>query len=82
MKAVLEFDLNDPDDRMAHLRAIKSLDMTIALFEIQANLKKRCERIAESKEGDLDVYDGIDLVFQHISELMYDNGIIIDDLIQ
>lgn len=82
MKAVLEFDLNDPDDRMAHLRAIKSLDMTIALFEIQANLKKRCERIAESKEGNLDVYDGIDLVFQHISELMYDNGIIIDDLIQ
>lgn len=82
MKAVLEFDLNDPDDRMAHLRAIKSLDMTIALFEIQANLKKRCERIAESKEGDLDVYDGIELVFQHISELMYDNGIIIDDLIQ
>ena len=49
---------------------------------LQANLKKRCERIAESKEGDLDVYDGIDLVFQHISELMYDNGIIIDDLIQ
>jgi hypothetical protein len=82
MKAVLEFDLNDPDDRMAHLRAIKSLDMTIALFEIQANLKKRCERIAESKEGDLDVYDGIELVFQHISELMYENGIIIDDLIQ
>lgn len=82
MKAVLEFDLNDPDDRMAHLRAIKSLDMTIALFEIQANLKKRCERIAESKEGNLDVYDGIELVFQHISELMYDNGIIIDDLIQ
>lgn len=82
MKAVLEFDLNDPDDRMAHLRAIKSLDMTIALFEIQANLKKRCERIAESKEGDLDIYDGIDLVFQHISELMYDNGIVIDDLIQ
>jgi hypothetical protein len=82
MKAVLEFDLNDPDDRMAHLRAIKSLDMIITLFEIQANLKKRCERIAESKEGDLDVYDGIELVFQHISELMYENGIIIDDLIQ
>jgi len=29
MKATLEFDLNDPDDRMAHFRCVKSLDMAI-----------------------------------------------------
>ena len=30
-KAILEFDLNDPDDQMAHLRAVKSLDMALVL---------------------------------------------------
>jgi hypothetical protein len=35
MKAKLEFDLNDRDDQMAHLRCVKSLDMAIALWKIQ-----------------------------------------------
>lgn len=37
MKATLTFNLDDPDDRMAHLRCVKSLDMAIALFEIKNN---------------------------------------------
>jgi hypothetical protein len=82
MKATLEFDLDNPDDRMAHMRAVKSLDMAIVLFELQTNLKKRCESIAEAQEADSDINDGVYLVFQQISELMYENGIIIDDLIQ
>lgn len=81
MKAVLEFDLDNPDDRMAHMRAVKSLDMAIVLFELQTNLKRRCESIAEVQEADSDIHDGVYLVFQQISELMYENGIIIDDLI-
>jgi hypothetical protein len=82
MKATLEFDLDNPDDRMAHMRAVKSLDMAIVLFELQTNLKKKCEYIAEAQEADSDIHDGVYLVFQQISELMYENGIIIDDLIQ
>ena len=82
MKAILEFNLDNPDDIMAHMRAVKSLDMAILLFEIKSNLKKKCERIVESKESDYDVYDGIDLVFQQIHDMMYDNGIMLDDLIQ
>ena len=46
MKATLDFDLDNPDDRMAHMRAVKSLDMAIVLFELQTNLKKKCEYIA------------------------------------
>jgi hypothetical protein len=82
MKAVLEFDLDNPDDRMAHMRAVKSLDMAIVLFELQTNLKRRCESIADVQEADSDIHDGVYLVFQQISDLMYENGIIIDDLIQ
>ena len=40
MKAILEYNLDDADDKMAHLRAVKSLDMAMALWEILYNLKK------------------------------------------
>ena len=35
MKAILEFNLDDEDDRMAHLRCVKATDMAIVLFNIQ-----------------------------------------------
>lgn len=34
MKAILEFDLNDPHDKLAHKRATSSTDAYIALHEI------------------------------------------------
>jgi hypothetical protein len=37
MKAILEFDLDDPDDRMAHLRCVKATDMAIMLFDFFHN---------------------------------------------
>ena len=56
MKATLSYNLNDPDDRMAHLRAVKSLDMASALFEITRNLKNtiehRYEDIDNTNNGD------------------------------
>ena len=39
-KATLEFDLNEPDDVLAHLRAVKSLDLALALWDIVHNTKK------------------------------------------
>lgn len=36
MKAILEFDLSDPDDRREHLLCIKANDMSIALWDIEA----------------------------------------------
>lgn len=38
MKGILEFNLNDEDDVMSHLRCVKSLDMAIALFQISQTL--------------------------------------------
>ncbi len=34
MKAILEFNLSDPDEREAHLRAVKVNDAYCALWEI------------------------------------------------
>lgn len=40
MKAILTFNLENRDERMEHLRCVKSLDMAIALFDIKNELYK------------------------------------------
>ena len=82
MKATLSYNLNDPDDRMAHLRAVKSLDMASALFDITRNLRKKLERRFEDIDNtNNDVFDGIDSVFDEIYDILEDNNIDIDELI-
>jgi hypothetical protein len=82
MKATLSYNLNDPDDRMAHLRAVKSLDMASALFDITRNLKKKIEhRYEDIDNTNNDVFDGIDAVFDEIYGILEDNNIDIDELI-
>ena len=78
-EAILKFDLNDVDDRMAHLRSVKSLDMAMALWEITHNTKKGLEWSLEGK--DLDKYDTLELVFEKIYEILNDNNINADELI-
>ena len=41
MKAKLEFNLEDLDDVMAHLRCVKSLDMALTLFKIQGIIRDK-----------------------------------------
>jgi hypothetical protein len=40
MKAILEFDLDDHDDKMAHLRCVKSLDLALFIWDILYQKKK------------------------------------------
>ena len=80
MKATLEFDLNDPDDRMAHLRCVKSLDMAIALFEILHNTKKGiCYRL-EGKNI-TDPYEAVEMLMDKIWDDAKAQGLNIDELI-
>ena len=81
MKAILEFDLNDRDDRMAHLRCVKSEDLAWVLFEILSNLRKKVEFEVESFEADSTPSDGVYAAFRRIHELCDSKGIVIDDLI-
>ena len=78
-KAKIEYDLSDVDDMYAHKRAIKSLDMTLALWEITHNTKKGLEWSMEDKE--IDKYDALELVFDKIHEIMSEHNIDLDDLI-
>ena len=60
MKAKLTFDFDIPEDKTAHLRAIKSLDMASVLFDIRNTL-----RTAEKNDMSVDLL--ISTIREHIS---------------
>ena len=67
---------------MAHLRAVKSMDMASALFDITRNLRKKIQnRYEDIDNTHNDVFDGIDAVFDEIYNILEDNNIDIDELI-
>lgn len=78
-KAKIKYDLNDIDDRMAHLRAIKSLDMAMALWDITHNTKKGLEWSLEGK--DIDKYEVLEMVFEKIYEILDEHNVRTDELI-
>jgi hypothetical protein len=66
MKARLTFDLNDPDDAMAHKRCIHSTGMALVIWEL-INNGHRCNNFSE--------------LYDKILKECEQNGIIIEDLI-
>lgn len=79
MTAQLTFDLDDYNDKMAHLRCVKATEMAIVLFELQANLKKNTVRQLEVR-----LYSNsqlLDLVFETIDDLIIEQGLNIEELI-
>jgi len=79
MKATLEFNLDEIDDVMAHMRAVHSTDMALVLWELVHNTKRNIEREIESK--DLDGFAVLDLLYDKLHEELDTHGIIIDKLI-
>lgn len=56
MKATLEFNLDEPSDVQAHLRAIKSIDLVLALHEIDEYLRvelKYNEKLNDAEQAAL-----------------------------
>ena len=72
-EAILKYDLNDFDDRIAHLRAVKSSDMAMALWEIIHNTKKGLEWAMEGK--DIDKYEALEMVYEKIYEILEEHNI-------
>ena len=78
-KGILEFDLNEPDDILAHKRAVKATDMALALWDITHNTKKGLEWSMEGKE--IDKYEALELVYEKIYQILEEHNIKLDDLI-
>lgn len=58
-KAILEFDLNEPEDIEAHKRAIKSLDLVLALWDIEQYLRSQ---IKYNESLTQEAYDALEKV--------------------
>jgi len=83
MKAELQFNIEDREDKMALNRCIKAEDMAIALFEISSNHKRRVEAIAEAWENqgkEVDWADVLDLAYTLIADELIEQGIDLDEL--
>ena len=76
MKARLTFNLDDPDDAIAHLRAVKSLDLVLALGSIQEYLRNKV-RYAED-DNHLAVLGAVQY---KVCEILDGYSIVLDDLV-
>ena len=79
MKAILEFNLDDIDDEMAHNRCVKALDISLVLWQLVNNSKKTIEN--EISNIKCSKYDALDAVFKHIYDLLEEHDVNPDKLI-
>jgi len=76
MKAVLEFNLEEEEDRMAHFRCVKSLDMALAMWEFAESLRSIVDASEDGKWIDEEV------VWKAWQYSLSKNGIFFSDLIR
>lgn len=81
MKVKLKFDLSNNEGKLEFERANKSLDMSLALFEI-TRLRKQCYREIENTNIVGDSYSGINLMSKYIFEILEKYEINTDRLIE
>jgi hypothetical protein len=72
MKAKLEFDLDDFDDKMAHNRCVKATDMALVLWEIMTNSYRGLTNGYDEEDG---YHKGVDAVYEKLRELMEEHDI-------
>jgi len=52
MKATIEFNLHDPEDKREHQRMLKSMDMHLALWDISQELRSKVKYASDSMSKD------------------------------
>lgn len=76
MIATLQFDLDEIEDRIAHMRCVKSLDLCLALSDILANLRTECKygedeaRVAIFEKHRADVFELLSEYGINLEELL------------
>lgn len=78
-KGILEFDLNEPDDIIAHKRAVIATDLALALWQFGYNTKKGYEWKMDSYKSKEDLLDAI---YDEFWEILKEHDINLDNLIQ
>lgn len=81
MKAIIKFKLPEDDQEFAIHNMANN--MACLLWELTHNTKRKCERQIDSDLAgglNLNVYNGADLVFEKIEELLIEYNINVDKL--
>ncbi len=68
MKAILEFDLSNQEEKKEHFRCMKSSDVACALFEIKMNLRKRSG-------------ENVEFIFDEIFKIMDEYNLNVEELV-
>ena len=79
MKAILEFDLDEGQDKMAHLRCVKALKMAITLWDMDQYLRAKIKYAPDSMNSE--VHNMLQEVRDKLHETMSENQIDLDELI-
>lgn len=79
-KAILEFDLTDPDDAINFERATRATGMALVLWELVFNTKKKMYNQIEFDKIE-SPYDAIDQLYEKLYEELHDHGLNMDKLI-
>jgi len=61
MKAILKFDLSNPEDNSDHYRCVCSSDMANALFEISRNMLRHPVDVEQIRDRLEDILEGLDV---------------------
>lgn len=80
MKAILEFNLDEREDEMAHLRCVKSLSMALVLWEIDQHLRGLIKHSPDSQSDE--THEELIRIRERLHEEMDNHGINLDELIQ
>jgi len=79
MKAKLEFDLDNADDKMEHMRCVKATDMALMLWDIKQKIRSKLKYSNDLSEDELHQWEVMQDEFYSIAD---DYGINLDLLIQ
>lgn len=79
-KAILEFNLADPDDVVEHARAVKSLDLCLALWDMDQYLRSQTKYAPDDMSDE--VYDALDKAREEFYRIMNEHNISLDDLLR
>jgi hypothetical protein len=77
--ATLTFDLTDADDVIEHKRCIKSIDVCLAMWEMDQYLRTKTKYESEGMSSE--VYEAYDSMREKLREILVDRNISFDELI-
>ena len=80
MKGILEFNLDDPIDEAAYMRAVKATKLAVTLWDMDQYLRAKTKYAPDSMSPE--VYDALLEARDKLHEIMSDHSIDLDELLK